>query len=109
VSIFDCHKENRLKVICVLAFTLLFGCVSRNDINVGMIKLHDDYLELNGKRYKTIDVLVNDAVNYKELYLNAHTCLNTSVLIEVMEKIKENREGVINVRRFGSHDDGTCY
>jgi hypothetical protein len=85
------------------------SCASLQNSDVGVIKLHDDFIELNGKRFETTDALVNEAAKFSELHVNGHLCLNTSVLIEVMEKIKILRDGVIHIGTFGSPDDGTCH
>ena len=66
-------------------------------------------MELNGERFESTDALANQAASYSELHINTHPCLNTSVVIEVMGKIRKLRDGVIHVGTFGSHDDGTCH
>ena len=77
--------------------------------SIGIVKVHDDYLELNDKKYSSIDSLADDAAKYSELHVNAHPCVNTSIIIELMEKIRKKRKGSIHLGCFGSSDDGTCH
>ena len=90
---------------CSLFFA---SSASNKELNIGVIKLHD-FIELNGEKYESTDELAKMTAGYIDLYINAHLCLDTIVLIEVMEKVRKYREGLIHVGTFGSHDDGTCH
>jgi len=99
--------EMRILFLTVIFF--IASCASLPSYEVGVVKLHDDFIELNGKRFNTTYELANKAAKYSELHIKVHPCVNTSVIIEVVEKVKEQREGVIHIGSLGSHDDGTCH
>ena len=85
------------------------SCVSQQNFDIGVVRLHNDFMELNGQKYESIEALVKEAALFSELHLNTHPCLKSGVAVRVMKEIQKLRSGVIYAGIFGNLDGDKCH
>ncbi len=75
-----------------------------------IIKLHDDYIEMNNTRFNGASEVMEKLSALKspdEVYLHAHVCLNSSKMNEFTEKLMSKYK--IHLSSYGSHQDADCH
>ena len=75
-----------------------------------IIKVHDDYLQVDGKNVQSIEEIKDYLLKMEspnEVYVHAHVCLNADRLNSLIKEIKEKYK--VYLSSYGSHKDKDCH
>lgn len=98
--------------VIVISIIVLFSNI---EVSFGLeplfiIKIHDDYLQVDGKAVDSIDEVKDYLVKMEspnEVYVHAHVCLNADRLNNLIKEIKASYK--VHLSSYGSHEDKDCH
>ena len=75
-----------------------------------IIKVHDDYLQVDGKNISSIEEIKEYLIKKEspnEVYVHAHVCFNADRLNSLIKDIKAKYK--VHLSSYGSHSDKDCH
>ena len=86
----------------------LVGCASNEVTNDAVVKVHNDYILLNGVSVECVDVLSKKVEHFQNIYLEDHVCTKHEKFMEVINKISNNSNAQLHVKIYGFDEIESC-